>query len=92
MEPAASAPAGGSPAFVKSAEQELKQAFGHDLELVPPNHPVFTIAADCATVRYREKAKKLLGADLNKPLLKKNGETQPKHPGKKNRLWKKNLL
>lgn len=66
--------AGGSPAFVKSAEEELQKAFGRDLEVVPPGHPVFTIAADCSTVKYRDKAKKTLGAAFDKPLLKQIDE------------------
>jgi hypothetical protein len=62
--------AGGSAAFVKSAEEELKKAFGHDLELVPADHFVFKVAADCTKVKYRDKAKKTLGATFDKPLLK----------------------
>jgi len=40
------------------------------LELVPVDHPVFTVAADLHTVKYREKAQKILGDAMTKPMLK----------------------
>src|SRR2546430_4389209 len=36
--------AGGSPEFTESAERELTKAFGRELEVVPPGHPVFSSA------------------------------------------------
>src|SRR5205823_3042405 len=61
--------AGGSAEFAASAQEELKLAFGRDLELVPVDHPVFTVAADLHTVKYREKAQKILGDAMTKPML-----------------------
>jgi hypothetical protein len=62
--------AGGSADFASSVERELKLAFGHDLELVSPDHLVFAIAAQIKEVKYREKARKILGEGMTRPLLK----------------------
>ena len=62
--------AGGSAEFAKAVEKELKLAFDHELEIIPPGHPVFSSAAKITQVQYREKARKLLGAGMTQPVLK----------------------
>ncbi len=62
--------AGGSAEFVASAERELRLAYGRELEVVKPDHPVFRIAALLDGVKYREKTQKLFGEGMNKPVLK----------------------
>jgi hypothetical protein len=62
--------AGGSPQFVESAEREITKAFGRELEVVPPGHPVFNSADRIVEVKYREKARKILGEGMKQPMLK----------------------
>jgi hypothetical protein len=62
--------AGGSPEFVESAQRELKQAFGQDLELVPATDPLYSIAEQITAVKYREKAQKIFGKEMTQPVLK----------------------
>jgi hypothetical protein len=62
--------AGGSPQFAESAERELAKAFGRELEVVPAGHPVFSSADRIVEVKYREKARKILGEGMKQPMLK----------------------
>ena len=52
--------AGGSEAFARSMEAELKKIFEEELTLMPPNHEVYSADADLSRVEFREKAQKRL--------------------------------
>jgi hypothetical protein len=61
--------AGGSSAFASSMDKELPAIFGAPLNILPPEHPLYSFGGAKIPVRFRRAAKKVLAGEMNVPRL-----------------------